>query len=135
MTWQTPKTSWVATDYYGPGDLNRVESNTVFLALYLLGIGYPPSMEPSVTDRGNARIEFADELSRVERNVQALANGFIAPPGYEATKHWQPGQPFDYTDARRLEKNLQLLYAWTTGVVASFRRCGTFACGEEGEIY
>lgn len=135
MTWQTPKTTWIADENYNPADLNRVELNTLYLTGYLLALNYVVTLESTKTDRNFTRLEFADELSRVERNIDAVAAGFIEPPGYDGPKAWVAGTPFDYIEANRLERNLQLLYMWATGVVASFKRCGTFTCGEEGEIY
>ena len=96
---------------------------------------YPVTLESTETGRDYKHIEFADDLNRVERNIHALTTGFLAPPGYVFPTVWIPLAPFDYRDANRLERNLQLLYTWAAGVVASFKRCGTFACGEEGEIY
>lgn len=129
------KTDWGALDYYNAVDLNRVEANTQYIADYLNILSYLVTLEPIETGRDYKSIAFADELSRVERNIHAVATGFITPSGYEQPKGWAALAPFDYREANRLERNLQLLYTWATGVVASFKRCGTFICGEGGEIY
>jgi hypothetical protein len=131
----TYKTDWVPDDNYGPDDLNRVETNTEALAGELAANGYPVVLEPVITNRDMTSFEFADSLSRVERNIDALAQGFIVLPGYQVPKVWAPGMRFDYQDANRLEMNLQILSDWAIKTAASFKRCGTFACGEEGGIY
>lgn len=129
------KTDWGPQDFYGPGDLNRVEADTQYIAEYLEDAGYPVTLEEVRVDRDVTGYEFADSLSRVERNIHALRQAFVEPPGYEQPKVWQAGKRHGYADANRLEHNLQLLYDWAVAVVAGFKRCGTFACGEEGEIF
>lgn len=128
------KTDWTKEDYYNSDDLNRVEANTEYLARSLAAAGYTMVLEPVETGRGYTRIELTDDLNRVERNIHALVMGFIQPPDYVQPKIWEPG-PHDYRDANRLEQNLQLLYDWLLAVVAGFKHCGAFACGEEGEIF
>lgn len=128
-------TDWTRDDYYNANDLNEVEANTQYIADYLTAVGYPITLQPIETGRDYRRVEFADELNRVENNIHALSEGFISPPGYVEPKTWAALMPFDYRDANRLERNLQLLHTWAVSVVASFRYCGTFACGEGGEIY
>lgn len=127
--------AWDATSGYGPDELNRVESNTQYLADYLSSAGYPVVLEPVKTDRDMTGYEFSDSLSRVERNIDALRQAFMAPPGYQSPKAWAAGMRHNYIDANRLERNLQLLYDWLVAVVAGFKVCGTFTCGEDGGIY
>lgn len=129
------KTDWTAQDFYNADDLNRVEADTQYIAEYLESAGYPVTLEAVRVDRDVTSIEFADSLSRVERNIDALRQAFLAPPGYQAPKVWAAGKPFGYRDANRLEQNLQLLHDWAVAVVAGFKYCGTFACGEDGGIY
>lgn len=131
-----PLKKWGPRDHYSPEDLNRIEANTQYIAGYLGEAGYPIVLEAVKVDRDITGYEFAGSLSRVERNIDALAQGFVSPPGYEQPKVWQAGQRHSYVDANRLERNLRLLYQWAEAVVASFRYCGTFYCGEDiGGIY
>ncbi len=127
--------TWTPNDQYGPDELNRVETNTQHIADYLQAAGYPVTLEPLKTDRDMAGYEFGDSLSRVERNIDGLRQGFITPPGYQAPKTWSGGMGHNFQDANRLEQNLQILYDWALGVVDSFKHCGAFACGEDGGIY
>lgn len=129
------KTDWLPGDYYNADDLNRVEADTQYIASVAEQLGYAVVLEDVVTDRDQRSIEFAASLSRVERNIAAIANGFLAPPGYQQPRTWTSLMVFDYRDATRLERNLQLLHDWLVKVADSFRYCGTFACGEDGGIY
>lgn len=130
-----PLKTWGPNDEYGPEELNRIEANTQYIAEYLEDAGYPAILESVKVDRDITGYEFGDSLSRVERNIDALAQGFIAPPGYQAPKAWSAGMRHSYVDANRLEQNLHLLHNWALGVVASFKHCGSFACGEDGGIF
>jgi hypothetical protein len=123
---------WEPNDNYSHGALNCVESDTQSHAEYLAGAGYPVELEPIKTDRSIDGYEFADSLSRVERNIDALAQAFFAPPGYQQPKEWAPNMRHIYIDANRLENNLELIYIWAILTARSFKHCGTFACGEEG---
>ncbi len=129
------KTDWTREDYYNAGDLNDVEANTQYIADTAGELGYPIALEDVKTDRDYRSLPFADDISRVERNIAALANGFIAPPGYEPHKVWVSLQGFDYREANRLARNLLMIHEWLIRAAASMRFCGTFACGEDGGIY
>lgn len=128
------KTDWVATDTYNADDLNRVEANTQYVAEQLAQLGYPVTLETVYSGRDTTSIEFASSLNRVEGNIKALHDGFAPLPGF-AAKTWAAGMPFDYRDANRLERNLQLLDTWAESAADGFKVCGTFSCGEGGEIY
>ncbi len=127
--------TWGPGDNYGPQDLNRVEQNTQIVADLLESAGYKPELEPIKTDRDESGYEFSDSLSRVERNIDSLAKALFEPPGYQQPKEWAPGMAHNYDDVNRLERNLELLNEWGGLVIANFKRCGTFTCGEDGDIY
>lgn len=127
--------NWGPDDDYGPQELNRVEQNTQIVADLLESAGYKPELEPIKTDRDESGYEFSDSLSRVERNIDSLAKAFFEPPGYQQPKEWAPGMVHNYNDANRLENNLKLIYEWVCRVKENYRYCGTFTCGEDGDIY
>lgn len=128
--WITPKLDWNRTDYYNFEDLNRVEVNTEVVA-GLVGyfIGLPPFT--FLTDRSMKRIEFADSLNRIEGNQDVLRQRYT-PDGWLLNKtDWEPNAGFSFTDALRLEHNLNLLYQHYKGNAESIPICGAFICGEE----
>lgn len=131
MPWQTPKTDWLASDYYNFGDLDRVESNTKYIADTLNSVGYSFAFS-YVLARTTAIIEFYDSLNRVEGNIADIAVGFYTPAsGWETPKiDWESGKPFSYRDARRLERNLYELYLLVRALFGGMRPCGSFSCGE-----
>lgn len=131
----TPKTNWTSEDYYNAEDLNRVEINTEFVASYLRELQYNIPNQIYVVDRDKLSIDFISSINRVESNIEALKDAFITPPGYQQKKTWAVGMGFDYRDANRLERNLQLLYEWAHLAKENLKYCGTFYCGEDGDIY
>lgn len=136
MPWQTPKVNWTESDFYNFNDLDRVESNTAYLAGALSDYSGRPIVITVVTNRDVKRFEFFDSLNRIEGNIQTLANNFFEPTGWERPKtNWKSGAPFDWRDARRLEKDLQLIYDLLNKAIDSLKYCGTFAAGEDGDIY
>lgn len=128
-----PKTDWTRGDYYNAEDLNRVEVNTQFIARYLQEIQYSVPELVSVEDRTFESLDFISSINRIENNIETLRMSFLTPPGYQPRKIWALGMGFDYRDANRLERNLELLYKW--GLIAKENQifCGTFACGAEWE--
>lgn len=126
----TPKTNWTKDDFYNAEDLNRVEANTQYvaelIALLLKGL----ELEPIIVNRDYKTIEFADDLNRVERNLEKL--NVLNLKGLKPLKtNWKVGDPFDYNDANRYENNLNLLYKILKPNINNIKYCGTFNCGEE----
>lgn len=131
----TPKTNWTSEDYYNAEDLNRVEINTEFVASYLRELQYNIPNQIYVVDRDKLSIDFISSINRVENNIEQLKDAFIAPPGYQGKETWTVKKGFSYKDANRLENNLKLIYEWAHRVKENYRYCGTFTCGEDGDIY
>lgn len=132
MPWQAPKTNWTSSDYYNFADLNRVESNSVFLA-EKLGEYFSKTITLNgvTTNRTMERIEFNDQLNRIEGNIAILASNFYKPVGWKEVKTtWSANQPFDYTDANRLENNLFLIYTLLMDAINNYKYAGTFMAGE-----
>jgi hypothetical protein len=72
-------------------------------------------------------------VNAIRGNIAALRAGFYAPPGApEVAVNPARKQMFNYEDANKLELNMKLMYELMYKLVASYRRCGTFYCGEEG---
>ena len=130
MAWMEPKMDWLATDYYNFEDLNRVENNTGVIVGLIAIFDTPPSLVTD-TERDIKAIELADNLNRIESNIDALRARYT-PPGWLPNKlDWAANTPFSYVDAARLEKNLALLYFYYWGNIDSIKHCGAYTCGEE----
>lgn len=129
MAWQTPKTDWTANDYFSFGDLDRIESNTAHLAT-LLAILEILVVITTVTGRTISRIEFADDLNRIEANINAIATLF-KPPGWEAPKtNWLYGDGPNFQDINRMERNMSIQQKLIQGNIDHIPYSGTFYSGE-----
>lgn len=128
--WMPPRLEWTPSDFYNFKDLNRVENNTEIVAgLVSYFVNLPPLT--FFTNRNMKRIEFANNLNRIEGNQDVLRQRFT-PVGWMDNKlDWKSNNPFSYIDARRLENNMHLLYWHYKGNAESIPFCGTFSCGEE----
>lgn len=125
------KTNWTSTDYYNAEDLNRVENGVIEVASLIDKLlGLDVELEETVTNRDYSRIEFAESLNRIERNIEKLSVFNLA--GLVPMKtHWQAGDSFSYVDANRLENNLSLLFPILDKNIKNVNYCGENYCGEE----
>lgn len=131
-----PKIDWKLSDTYNAPDLVRVEANIGFVANAMESAGYRPEIIGISTNWAQESIPFLSGINRIEGNIKALEEAFIAPPGWEEpVTNWGKGMPFDYNDANRLERNTLFIYQLLLNVIESFKFTGTFSCGEEGDIY
>ena len=112
LNWITPVTSWIASNYYNFGDLNRIESNTTYINNALTRMGYSLSLAAQITNRTMSSFDFYDSVNRIENNILLLEAGLgFTPTGWVTPIiNWTYGAPFSYTDANRLEVNLNGMY-------------------------
>lgn len=129
--WEFVPIEWTPEDFYNFADLDRVESNTQAI-VYLLEEHLQIVVDLIIfTSRNVKRFEFYDSLNRIEGNILTLGDTLYKPDGWEQPKtNWRSGQPFDYRDANRLERNLYLLYVLILATIENLKYCGTFHCGE-----
>lgn len=135
MAWIAPKLNWVGTDSINFADFNRIENNAQEVATYLNSIQYHIPSLTTVTSRTNVSIDFLSSINRIEQNLEAIRTNFVTPPGYLSAETWVKGKGFDYTDANRLEANLQLLLDYGVLVFKSFKYCGATITGDQGGLY
>lgn len=126
MEWMPSKIDWNKDDKYNFGDLNRVENNTIVIKLLAEILRGDINLEGIELDRNVKSIPFADNLNKIERNIDKLGNVIYKPKGWiDPIMDWVYDQPFNYLDANRLERNLLLLYKYTKGNVDKIPKCGT----------
>lgn len=137
MSWVNPKLDWTKDDYFNAEDFNRIEANTQFVHDYLYNMQYDISLSGINIGRDSTSIDFISSINRIEENIESLKSGFLTPPGWQNTETWLLGKSFDYTDANRLESNLNLLYEYAKLAKDCLIYSGTFNCGTdwEGELY
>ena len=138
MPWETQITDWDGVTevpnrkWYNFADLNRVEGNTDAVADLIATYATKPTLFGLLTTRDMTAIEFFDSLDRVEGNILVLRNASYQPPGWiTPVTNWASRDPFDYTDANRLESNLQALHSLINNIKSSFKYSGTFSSGQD----
>ena len=133
MAWQEPK-AFDTSSYYNAEDINRENGNVAFIRDFLSEQGYSISLPYPVTvTYSKTSFPTVSAVNAIRGNIAALRAGFYAPPGApEVAVTPTRKQIFNYADANKLELNLKLMYELMYKLVASYRRCGTFYCGEEG---
>ena len=107
-------------------DANRVIQNSSFLRDLLLLYGYVATFSDQTLLTESSLPHFTSVHSLYKENVQKLLDAFpdFGGPVLNTDNY------FDYEDANDLELNLKLLYDYIQNVIATFKRCGTFSCGQ-----
>ena len=107
-------------------DVNRIENNIQYLSDRLNELYYDNSL---VTERDWTKesIMIASNISRIINNVSVLMNAYHTPSGADKP----PETLLTYEQANALERNIFLIKVMLDNMIALFRECGTFWCGEE----
>jgi hypothetical protein len=131
------KTDWLPTDYYNAGDLNRVESATLVVRDRVIKFrGQLVQIEPTVTNRDETRIEFADSLNRIETNILRLKLTFPETYIFNPSKtDWAQDTPFSFADARRLEQDLYDMWHRIENNISNIPYAGQLYAGELGVVF
>lgn len=130
------KRDWKPSDYYNFEDLNRVELATLIVRDRVATFrGHLVPIDGTMTTRDEKRIEFADSLNRIETNIHRLILTFPETAIFRSSKtNWTHDQPFDFSDAIRLEKNLYDMYYLIENNFSNIPYCGTIIAGERGVL-
>lgn len=133
MAWIEPVT-FEASSFYNADDINRENGNVAYIRDYLAAQGYVITLPyPVTTAYTRTSFPTVGAVNAIRGNIAALRAGFYAPPGApDVAMNPDRRQIFTYEDANTLELNLKLMYELMGALVLSYRRCGTFYCGEEG---
>ena len=106
-------------------DILRIENNTRYLADTLNDLCYRNNITTqSSWDRSS--IPNVTDIVRIINNVSKLISAYHKPSDTPTL----PTTILTYEQANALEKNLYLIKQMLDNMVASFRECGTFNCGE-----
>ena len=107
-------------------DINRIENNTRYLADMLLSLYYFNTITTTSSWARNSLL-YQQHIDRIISNVSKVWSAWHKP----ANAPTLPNTLLDYEQVNNVEKNLYLLKEMLDNMVASFRECGTFSCGEE----
>lgn len=123
--------NWTSEDYYNADDLNRVEQATLEVSEWIKNmLAVNVGIDPVVTDRDYSSIIYANDLNRVESNIEKL-DVLDKLNLIDMKTNWQVADAFSYEDANRLEFNLSLLYPLFKVNSENLVYSGEFYAGEE----
>lgn len=116
------------TDFKGcfnVNDLLRIENNTRYLADRLNDLYY----RNVIATEPNWSVSSIPNVSNISRNISNINKIWEAyhKPNNTPTL---PTTLLTYEEVNALEKNLYLIKEMLDNMIASFRECGTFSCGE-----
>jgi hypothetical protein len=106
-------------------DLGRIELNTRYLADELIQLYYFSNLSPRKT-WGLATIPYSSDVYRIIYNVESLWGAYGKPPDAREL----PKSLLTFEEVNTIEYNLYLLKEMLDDMISSFRKCGTFGCGE-----
>lgn len=107
------------------GDLNRIEDNTQYLSDILSSLYYFSYVETYMW--GMTEIPNINDVNRIIGNVGKLISAFYK----HSAAPELPETMLRFEEINSIEKNLYLLKEILDNMIASFRECGTFKCGED----
>lgn len=106
--WQTPKTNWVASDYFNVEDWNRIIGNIEYIKELCAEL-YPDFVIAAVPYKGHEDFPYARELNDIENNLQAINNNTY-PLNLGDKKTWQANRAApSYEDFNRWENAIMKL--------------------------
>lgn len=72
MAWTTPKTNWVATDYFNYSDYNRIVGNIIHLKSMFQQLFPGFTMETMESTKTEESMIYASEINAIENNLEKL---------------------------------------------------------------
>jgi hypothetical protein len=114
-------------DYKGclnANDLTRIENNTRYLADELIKLYYFNSISTRTWSRGN--VPNTANITLILGNISKILSAYQKPKNIPTL----PTTLLTYEQVNDVEKNLFMIKEMLDNMIASFRQCGTFGCGE-----
>ena len=124
MSWQTPKTDWVATDYVNYTDINRIADNLAWLRNRAIEMYRKFSITSFTNKTGYDNFIYADELNILEQNL-AKINSHTYNFDIGTTKTLVDNQPvldFNYAELNRIESACLKIKTYLDSQYAARRR-------------
>lgn len=130
----TFKTNWVATDTPEQMSevLNRIESNTIYVATELRSRNYQVPTMIHKTNWVDTDIIYDEDLNRIEENIKKVCDSFKKTDVFIALKtDWETLDPVDFNMLNRLEVDLKMTHELIVIIGNMFSRCGVFKPNQE----
>jgi hypothetical protein len=105
-------------------DLTRIENNTRYLADELIKLYYFNSITTRTWSTSNA--PNTTNIATILNNISKILSAYQKPKNIPTL----PTTLLTYEQVNAVEKNLFMIKEMLDNMIASFRQCGTFGCGE-----
>lgn len=110
MSWITPKTDWVGTDYFNATDYNRVKGNLNELKAISLQLYQDYITSDLGADKDFTSLLYAEEINNIENFLESInINTFPLAIG-EKQVYVSNGKTMDFNELNRIESAILLLY-------------------------
>ena len=131
MPWQTPKTDWMASDYFNAADYNRIIGNIAEIRELAIRL-YPAfSLSDMGNEKGYADYLYADEINTIEANLTTLC-AKTYPFAIGSQKTYYPNQPAaDWKEINRIESACLTIYQNLQGQLSGKRRLSFTLGGDQ----
>lgn len=106
-------------------DISRIEGNTQYLSDILNNLYYRNAVDTRIYKQGT--VLSVSHIDRIMNNISVLWGKYYTPAGAISL----PKTLLTYEQVNALEKNQHLIKEMLDNMIASFKECGAFVCGEE----
>lgn len=106
-------------------DITRIEDNTQYLSDTLASLYYFAHVETYIWDW--MEIPNINDVNRIIGNIKKIISAYCQNPSAPEL----PKTMLRFDEINSIEENLYLLKEMIDNMIASFRECGTFNCGED----
>lgn len=133
MSWETPKTDWVATDHINYTDLNRIGNNLAWLREEAVKMYREFEVREFTPFSGYTADVFASQINLLEENLETInTNTYDFDIG--ATQTYVANQPtINYVELNRIESACLQLKTYLESQYAALRRL-SFRLGSQKGI-
>lgn len=111
MAWITPKTNWVATDYFNYQDYERIRGNLLEIKsladLLYLNV---PDVQTMDSKTDYSALLYASDINKFEQNLTMLNENTIDIEIGEEMEYFPNGTTIDYAELNRIESGIKQIY-------------------------
>lgn len=105
MSWITPKTNWVASDFVNTSDFSRITGNLEHLKTLIKNVSTVLPSEQTIND-----YPFARKLNAIEQALEQINLNSYAFDIGDTKTYVANGHPFDYQELNRIESATAKIY-------------------------
>lgn len=110
MSWTTPKTNWVASDYFNATDYNRIKNNLAYLYDLAVSIYGSFDITPLGSDKSIGDFLIANDIDTLEVDLKAINENSVDQDYGDTQRYYANDKMPDYAELNRIESATASLY-------------------------